>query len=119
MLGDRFKKAREFLERSRNKIAQQIGINHSSISRIETDEIQNPNWFYTKYLVENGINYFYLIGVSDEIEGQNLDEFISKNKYDELKEKYEKLENKFTNIEEMLKLLQIEVDEDGNLKKRT
>ncbi len=118
-IGLRYKTAREHLKLNKSFLKKQINIDYSTINRIENDKADSPNWTYTKYLVENGINYFYLIGVSDEIEGQNLDEFISKNKYDELKEKYEKLENKFTNIEEMLKLLQIEVDEDGNLKKRT
>jgi len=118
-IGLRYKTAREHLKLNKSFLKKQINIDYSTINRIENDKADSPNWTYTKYLVESGINYFYLIGVSDEIEGQKLDEFISKNKYDELKEKYEKLENKFTNIEEMLKLLQIEVDEDGNLKKRT
>jgi len=118
MLGDRFKKARELLERSRNKIAQQIGINHSSISRIETDEIQNPNWFYTKYLVENGINPYFLMELSDEIKGKNLDDIIDKSEYEKLKTEFELLQSKYDTLQEMMKGLKIEMDEEGNLKKQ-
>jgi len=118
MLGERFKKAREFLGLSQTAIAQKLGIVHNSIGRVESNNIKNPNFHYVQYLIENGINPYFLIGKSDEVVGKNLEDFVKKSEYENVKAELEDLQNKFEIVQETLQLLQIEVDEDGNLKKR-
>ena len=119
MFGERFKKAREFLGfSSQNSVAKKIGLTNQSIRKIERDEIKNLNWDYVKYLIENGINPYFLIGKSDEVAGKNLEDFVKKSEYEGVKAELEDLQNKFEIVQETLQLLQIEVDEDGNLKKR-
>ena len=119
MFGERFKKAREFLGfSSQNSVAKKIGLTNQSIRKIERDEIKNLNWDYVKYLIENGINPYFLIGKSDEVAGKNLEDFVKKSEYEDVKAELEDLQNKFEIVQETLQLLQIEVDEDGNLKKR-
>jgi len=119
MFGERFKKAREFLGfLSQNSVAKKIGLTNQSIRKIERDEIKNLNWDYVKYLIENGINPYFLIGKSDEVAGKNLEDFVKKSEYEDVKAELEDLQNKFEIVQETLQLLQIEVDEDGNLKKR-
>ncbi len=119
MFGERFKKAREFLGfSSQNSIAQEIGLSNHSIRKVELEQIKNPNWDYIKYLIESGVNPYFLIGKSDEIEGQKVTGFIHESEYENVKAELEDLQNKFEIVQEALQLLQIEVDEDGNLKKR-
>jgi len=85
-----YKIARKHLKLSQKKIAKDLDVSDVLISQIETGKTQSPNHEYTKYLVENGINYFYLAGLSNEIEGQ-LIEMVSKSKYEVLQADYEKL----------------------------
>ncbi len=121
MLGERFKKARELLGLSQNAIAKKVGLTHSSVGNIELEKLKNPNWDYVQYLIENGINPFYLVGLSDEIKGELL-ETISKSEHESLQTEHEKLNNEFEDLQnkyEMLQdILQVKVDEDGNFKKR-
>ena len=63
-------------------------------------KLRNPE--YTQFLVENGINYFYLIGQSEEIKGQLVDT-VSRKNYEVLQTK---LENLKTENEELKKQLE-------------
>jgi len=119
MLGERFKKARNILGLSQKELAEKVGLNAASISRVETGDLTHPNYVHVKYLVEQGINYFYLIEKSDEIQGQKIN-FVSQKEYENLKRNLEELENrhqdlqeKYICLERVLKLLKIEVAEDG------
>ncbi len=124
MLKDRFKKAREYLGFSQKAIAKKAGLTNGSISRIEGGHSDNPNYSYVEYLVRNGVNYFYLIGESEEIKGQKIDgitraehESLQQN-FDDLEKNYQELENRYNLLERVLQLLQIEVDEQGNVKQK-
>ena len=136
----RYTSARKLLGLSQRKIAKKAKVSASLVAQIESGQLNNPNWTYTKYLVESGINYFYLIGLSDEIEGELIDT-VSKSEYEVLQTAFEELQEKNENLEKqvsemvsrsefeevlqenqtlqkVLKMLQIEADEDGNLKKK-
>jgi len=125
-----YKSARKHLSYTQKQAAKQVGISDSVITKIEKGQVNNPNWEYTKFLVEQGINYFYLIGLSDEIEGQ-LIETVSKSEletlksdYEDLKEEkealekqvsemiprseWEKLKDKIKNYESIFKMLKVE-----------
>ncbi len=109
MLGDRFKKAREFLGSSRNSIAKKLGLNHSSISRIESNEIQNPNWHYVEFLIKQGVNPYFLVGVSNDIHGQKTVDMISKEEHErilkELKSENKEFKTKYETMQEAFKLI--------------
>jgi len=102
ILGERFKKAREFLGISQNAIAKEIGISNQSIGRIESNQITNPNWLYITYLIKNGINPYFLIGVSTEVEGQKV-EGINHETYETLKNELESLKTKNTKLQKEMK----------------
>jgi len=102
MLAERFKKAREFLGLSQNAIAKKAGLTSSSIGRIELGQLDNPNWSYIQFLIEQGINPFYLVGLSDKLEGQFVDT-ISKSDY-------ELLHHRFVNIKDRLSSCKTEYD---------
>jgi len=95
IIQERFKKAREFLGLSKNAAAK--------------------NFDYAIYLIENGINPYFLIGKSEEIAGQKIAGFVSEEEYEKLKKEFETLQNKYETLRE---ILQIEVDEEGNVKKQ-
>ncbi len=101
MLSERFKKAREFLGLSQNMIAKKLGLSNQSIGRIESNKITNPNWNYTQFLVENGINYFYLIGQSEEIKGQLVDT-VSRKNYEALETELETLKTENEELKQQL-----------------
>jgi len=125
--------AREHLQISQKKVAKLAGVSSGVLTGLESGSVKNPNYKYTKYLVEQGINPFYLLGLSDEIEG-DLIEMVGKKKYETLKSEYENLEKQVSEmvsrsefeevvqenqiLQKVLKMLQIEADEDGNLKKK-
>jgi len=116
-----YKLARLKLGLTQKSIAKKAGISKSLVGHIESGVTNNPSWVYTRYLVENGINYFYLVGLSDEIEGQLVD-MVTKSEYELLQTENEDLQNKLTELQSKYDLLQdalqIEVDENGKLKKR-
>ena len=120
-IGQLYKTARKHLKLSQKKIANDLNVSDVLISQIETGRTQSPNHEYTKYLVERGVNYFYLAGLSDEIEGE-LMEMVSKEDYKLLQSKNEDLQNQLTKLEgkyETLRdILEVDVDEDGNVRKR-
>jgi len=116
MLGKKFKKAREFLGfSSQTAIADEVGLANHSVRKIENDEVAKPNWKYVKYLIENGINPYFLIGKSEEITGQKVTGFVSEEEYEKLKEELEDLQGKYDALRD---ILEVDVDEDGNVKKR-
>ena len=121
IIQERFKKARKLLGFSQNAIAKKIGVTHTAIHSFESGKSEKPNWYYGQYLIENGINPFYLVGLSDEIKGELL-ETISKSEHQSLQTEHEKLKSEFEDLQnkyEMLQdILQVKVDEDGNFKKR-
>jgi len=118
MLSERFKKAREHLGFTKNGIAKKAGLTHTTIGNIEKGGLKNPNWEYVEYLIENGINPYFLIGASDEIAGHKLENFVDKAEHEKLKAEFEDLLHEHKTLQNVLKILQIEVDEDGNVKKK-
>ncbi len=119
-IGLRYKTAREHLKLNKNVLKKRINVDYTTINRIENDKADSPNWKYTKYLVEQGINYFYLIGVSDQIEGQVIDHSREEheavlNRLAELETAHQELQGKYNYLVEFVQLLKIEVDENGNV----
>jgi len=94
--------ARKHLQLSQRKAAELAGLTNGAIRGIESGKVNNPNWIYTKFLIEQGINPFYLIGVSDQIEGQMVDCVH--------REKYEKLLLEHEGLREAHEKLQLQVD---------
>jgi len=112
-----YKTARKYLKLTQQDIADELGMSDNIISQVETGKNQTPNYFYTKFLIEQGINPYYLIGKSDEIEGRKADINVEKNEalkqeLEDLKVAYQKLEEKQEWLE---KLLKIKIDEKGNI----
>lgn len=123
MLKDRYKKARKFLGLSQTELAKGADLTHSAIGSVERGNSDLPNHRYTQFLVENGINYFYLIGKSDDISGNgvNLENFAEKSEIQALeaqlealqkqllesvpKAQYDELRIKYEGLQETLKLL--------------
>ncbi len=99
-IGKRYKNARKKLGyKSLKSMSEHVNITDSAINRIEQGKTENPNWAYTKYLVKEGINYFYLIGESDEIEGKLID-FVNRKEYELLESENENLKAELENLEQ-------------------
>ena len=98
---DFYKKARKHLNYTQQKAAKKAGIVSSVIAKIETGQVDNPNWKYTTFLIEQGINPYFLIGASDEIEGV-LVEAVTKSAYEALQADYENLKLEKENLEEQV-----------------
>lgn len=123
MIGDKFKKAREHLGFSRSAIAKKVNVAHSTVGRIELNRLENPNWKYVQYLIEQGINPYFLIGKSKEVAGQKADftpeeHEALKQELAELKASHQKLEEKQEWMEQMLKLLKIDTEELENFRQK-
>jgi len=88
-IGERYKSARKFLGMTLKDVYEQTGVSSSMISRVETEKFDNPNYQHTKFLIEQGINPYYLIGKSDEIEGRKAD--INTEEHEALKQELEDL----------------------------
>jgi len=123
MFGEKFKKAREYLGFSRNAIAKKANVAHSTVGRIELNKVDNPNWNYIQYLVEQGINPYYLLGKSKDITGYKVD--VKTEDYEALQEELaevkmtnQKLEEKQGWMEQVFKLLKIDIDGAGNIYKK-
>jgi len=101
IIQERFRKARELLGFSQNAIAKKIGVTHTAIQSFESGKSEKPNWYYGQCLIEHGINPFYLMGLSDEIEG-DLVEAVSKLEHEALQADYEKLKLEKENLEEQV-----------------
>ena len=112
-----YKTAREHLKLTQKEIAKKLGMSGGIISQVETGKNQTPNYFYTKFLIEQGINPYYLIGKSDEIEGRKAD--INTEEHEALKQELEDLKVAYQKLEEkqewLEKLLKIKIDEKGNI----
>ncbi len=120
-IGERYKSARKFLGMTLKDVYEQTGVSSSMISRVETEKFDNPNYQHTKFLIEQGINPYYLIGKSDEIEGRKAD--INTEEHEALKQELEdlklvneELKQKYQWMEGILRMLKIDPD-DNNLKK--
>ena len=100
-IGKRFKKAREFLGENQSSIARKAGLTHTSIRKIENNMVKLRNPEYTQFLVENGINYFYLIGQSEEIKGQLVDT-VSRKNYEALETELETLKTENEELKQQL-----------------
>jgi len=116
-----YKTARKHLKLTQKEIAKKMEMSDGIISQVETGKNQTPNYFYTKFLIEQGINPYYLIGKSDEIEGRKAD--INSEEYEALKQELEdlklvneELKQKYQWMEGILRMLKIDPD-DNNLKK--
>jgi len=114
-----YKFARKHLKLNQKEIAEELNSSDAIISQIETGRTQSPNYEYTKFLIEQGINPYFLIGASDEVTGQKLEDFVPKAEHEKLKAEFEDLLHEHKTLQNVLKILQIEVDEDGNVKKKT
>ena len=97
-----YKSARKHLKLSQRQVSKELGLSDVLISKIETGKTQSPNHEYTRYLVGKGINYFYLIGESDEIEGQLMD-FVSRKEYEFLSSENENLKAELENLKQEMK----------------
>jgi len=60
-IGKRYKSARKFLGMTLKEIYEQTGVSSSMISRIETEKFDSPNYKHTKFLIEQGVNPYFLI----------------------------------------------------------
>ena len=98
---ERFAKAREFLGISQNAVAKKIGLTSTAIHSFESGKSERPNWDYGQYLIENGINYFYLIGQSEEIKGQLVDT-VSRKNYEILQTELETLKTENEELKRQL-----------------
>jgi len=114
----KFKEAREFLGISKNAAAQKAGLTHTAVNQFEKGKSNRANFDYATYLIKEGINPYFLIGESDQIEGKSLDDIIDKSEYEKLKTEFELLQSKYDTLQEMMKGLKIEMDEEGNLRKQ-
>jgi len=92
-----YKKARKHLNLSLRKAANLAGVSEGAVRGAESNHVNNVNWIYTKFLIRQGINPYFLIGVSDEIEGQLID-FVSRTQYELLESKNESLQNELENL---------------------
>jgi len=115
---ENYKKARKYLHKTQNKIAELAGISSGVVTGLESGSVKNPNYQYTKYLVKQGVNPFYLLNLSDKINGEKLEDFVPKAEHEKLKAEFEDLLHEHKTLQNVLKILQIEVDEDGNVKKK-
>jgi len=122
--GKIYKNARKKLGITMRQAYERCGVDNASISKLERDLIESPNHKYTKFLISQGINPYYLIGESEEIEGQKIDgvtraeyETLQQN-FDDLQKNYQKLEDQYNLLERVLQLLQIEVDQEGNVRQK-
>jgi len=111
----KFREAREFLGISQNAASKEIGLTSTAINQFESGKSTRANFDYAIYLIENGINPYFLIGKSEEIEGQKVTGFVSEEEYEKLKEELEELQDKYETLRD---ILEVDVDEDGNVKKR-
>ena len=120
-IGERYRKARKKLGLSLRQAERSSGIKNTSINKVELDKTESPNHKYTTFLIKQGINPYFLVGLSDEIKGELL-ETISKSEHQSLQTEHEKLKSEFEDLQnkyEMLQdILQVKLDEDGNFKKR-
>ena len=122
-IGKRYKLARKHLGlKTLREAAELSGMTQTSISKVENNITESPSYKYTQFLIVQGINPYYLMEISDEIEGHitiNLTEHEAlKEDFANLKNAYQELETQNTLLERMLKMLKIEVDEKGELRKK-
>ncbi len=96
-----YKKARKYLNYTQQQAAKKAGLTDSVITKIEKGQVDSPNHKYTTFLIEQGINPYFLIGASDEIEGV-LVEAVTKSAYEALQADYENLKLEKENLEEQV-----------------
>jgi len=96
-IGERFRNAREFLGETVSSISRKSGLTISPIRNLEKNLTEAPSSKYIQYLTEQGINYFYLIGKSNEITGQLVD-VVSRLDYEKLKSENENLKNQLSDL---------------------
>lgn len=85
-IAKRYLIAREYLKNAegsklttREDIAKQAGVSVTVISNIENCHISKPNSTYTQFLVDNGINYYYLCGKSSDMLANAVSEKSNEN----------------------------------------
>ncbi len=101
-INERYKLARNHFKLSQKAIAKKLGVKDGLINSLETGRTNNPNFEYTKGLIELGINPYFLIGASDEIEGQLVDA-ISRKEYEFLASENENLKAELENLKQEMK----------------
>ena len=100
-IGERYRKARKKLGLTLRQAEHSSGIKNSAINKVELDKTASPNHKYTTFLIGQGINPYFLIGLSDEIEGV-LVEAVSKLEHEALQADYENLKLEKENLEEQI-----------------
>ena len=113
MIGERYKKARKFLGLTLKQVGKGAGISHTTVGHAERGR-NLANHLHTQFLVENGINYYYLIGESEEMQGTiKLTDYVLREDYEDVKkqlsesvpkEEYERLKIKYEGLQEMFNL---------------
>lgn len=101
---ERYKAARLDLGYSRYGASKESKVANLTIKRIETGNAEKVNPDYTEFLVKQGINYLYLIGLSSSIKGSSLTGVIDQ-------EKHESVKNELYNVQKQLKELTNQFDE--------
>jgi len=96
-----YKQARKYLGLSLRKAANLAGVSEGAVRGAESNKVNNINWMYTKFLIEQGINPYFLIGESDEIKGQ-LIHFVSRKKYELLESENENLKAELENLKQKM-----------------
>jgi len=107
-----YKDARKLLNLSMRKAATLAGVTTGVVQGAESGKVSNPSWIYTKFLIEQGINPYFLIGASDEIKGQKITGLIPESEYGKLEKELETVQTKYETLRDLFKMLRIEIDED-------
>ena len=108
------------------ELAQKAGVSTTAISNIENCHISKPNAKYTEFLVENGINYYYLLGKSNVMLVSDVKAGGLENKVSELEEileqerlEKEDLADKVKNMEGTINYLMGELEKLKKIQQKT
>ncbi len=119
--GLRFKTARDFLRYSQAQIADLVGISQNSISKIEGNKTDKPNFRYVVFLRDNGISQDWLLEEKGEMVLENSKAILNKEKVDknqtlhipivhELKKENEFLKNENRTLRSELREVRAKLD---------
>ena len=73
-IGDKIKRRRLELKWSQRELAEKMGYNHSTITRIETGKIDIPQSRIVQFSEVLGVSIGYLMGWVSEEHGRNVDD---------------------------------------------
>jgi transcriptional regulator with XRE-family HTH domain len=95
--GQRYEKARRTLDLNQSELAEKTGLTQTSISMMERDRVEKPNFKYTNFLVENNFSRDWLVNGKGEMYSQDNKSFINN------KTSFDKNDNSEINEEEFPK----------------